>query len=67
MSNHKFNSVADMPRTLQCKYDIIANFIEHWTTDETEIVKMYLFLGEYINEDHNNEIQEYFADTITIQ
>jgi hypothetical protein len=67
MSNHKFNSVAEMPRTLQCKYDIIANFIEHWTSDEEERVQMYLCLGEYINEDHTNEIQGYFADIITIQ
>jgi hypothetical protein len=67
MSNHKFNSVAEMPRTFQCKYDIIANFIEHWTSDEEERVQMYLCLGEYINEDNVNEIQNYFADTITIQ
>jgi len=67
MTNHKFNSVQEMPRTLQCKYDIISNFIEHWTSDEEERVKMYLCLGEYINEDHINEIQGYFADTITIK
>jgi hypothetical protein len=67
MNNHKFNSVAEMPRTLQCKYDIIANFIEHWTSDEEERVQMYLCLGEYINEDHTNEIQGFFADIITIQ
>jgi hypothetical protein len=62
MSNHKFNSVADMPRTLQCKYDIISNFIEHWTSDEEERVQMYLSLGEYINDDQPNEVQCYFAD-----
>ena len=67
MSNHKWNSVNEMPRTFQCKYDIIANFIEHWTSDEEERVQMYLCLGEYINEDHVNEIQLFLADVINIK
>jgi len=67
MSNHKFNSVAEMPRSLQCKYDIIANFIEHWTSDDKERQQMYLCLADYIEDDHVNEIQGYFADIITIK
>ena len=59
--NHKFNSWAEMPEAYQCKYDIISNFIEHWTSDEKERVQMFLCLGEYINEDNVNEITERFT------
>lgn len=58
--NKKFNSVTEMPLTLQCKYDIITNFIEHWTSDDEERKRMYLCLGEYINEDHIDEVEGYF-------
>lgn len=66
MDNYKFTSITEMPRSFQCKYDIIANFIEHWTSDDIEREQMYLCLGEYINEDNTNEIQHYFADIIII-
>lgn len=62
----KFESHNEMPRTLQCKYDIISNFIEHWTSDDKERQQMYNCLADYINDDHVNEIQGYFADIISI-
>jgi hypothetical protein len=62
----KFESHKEMPRTLQCKYDIISNFIEHWTSDDKERQQMYACLEDYINDDHVNEIQGYFADIISI-
>lgn len=56
----KFNSLSEMPLSLQCKHDIISNFIEYWTSDEEERARMYECLVDYINEDHVNEVEGYF-------
>ena len=58
---NKFNSKADMPDTIQFKYDIIFNFIEHWTSDDDERRRMHNCLWEYINYNCSDEMKEFMV------
>lgn len=62
----KFETLADMPRSLQCKYDIISNFILYWTSDDIETKRMISALADYMNEDDFNEVEGYFPITIEL-
>jgi hypothetical protein len=53
--------MADMPDTIQFKYDIISDFIEHWTSDDDERRRMHECLSEYIQMD--NKIDDVLYET----
>jgi hypothetical protein len=41
----------------ELKHTIISNFINYWTSDNMERVKMTDALSDYIEQDHVNELE----------
>ena len=47
----------NLNKSFELKHIIISNFIDYWTSDNVEKVKMTDALNDYMEQDHVNELK----------